>query len=450
MYWTLLALMSVPGCRSATPPGEPPAAEDSAPAGSADTGEDCSAPPIDGLDPDAAPAFTLDPPPRNLLILSVDTLRRDALGSYGAVGVRPPSPAIDALLASGLSLGDHRSCSDWTLPSMLCLLTGRGFLESTWAQPLGDRLLAEGFQVGVISANTWLHAAWPSRDDYDIYDIDLYEGPEVIEKTLAAVRDFQAGGGPWFLQSHFIDAHAPYSPDASYLEGIDALPPIPYDLGDWWDLSLIEDGWEEMSPELRANIRSHLRFRYAAGVREQDDFVAELLAGLEELGALEDTLLVFLSDHGEQLYARSEMRHGARLYQEESAAVAAFVAPGISPGVWEGPTTHADIEPTILYALGLPPDDGAEGLIVGTARPDRPRFAHVVMDYVRQTVDIGSLRLHLDWDGPVALYDLAEDPGEVSDIWDPSDPAQRLLWDTLMPRAEALDCLVAEDSLGWP
>src|SRR5688572_12655941 len=62
-----------------------------------------------------------DGPPRNLLVISIDTLRRTALGRYGG----GPTPTLDALLAGGVALDDHVQCANWTMASMTCTLSGR-------------------------------------------------------------------------------------------------------------------------------------------------------------------------------------------------------------------------------------------------------------------------------------------------------------------------------------
>ena len=59
--------------------------------------------------------------PKNVLMISIDTLRRDRVGRYGKNG---NTPFMDRLLGEGVALDNHRSCSDWTYPSILCALTG--------------------------------------------------------------------------------------------------------------------------------------------------------------------------------------------------------------------------------------------------------------------------------------------------------------------------------------
>ena len=60
-------------------------------------------------------------PPTNVLLVSLDTLRRDRVGRYGG-GAN--TPFLDALFDRSIVLDNHRSCSDWTAPSMTCALTG--------------------------------------------------------------------------------------------------------------------------------------------------------------------------------------------------------------------------------------------------------------------------------------------------------------------------------------
>jgi len=437
--WLVLVMLSPLGCRDKT-------ADTTAPAGPGETAapevDPCWPPVDDPVDPDGVPLVELSAPPSNLLLISIDTTRRDAVGRYS--GDPLATPFIDELLASSYALDNHRSCSDWTLPSMLCVLSGQDAITAFDSGYLGDRLVSEGFRAGYVTANTWIPAAWPGSYDHE-YTSGV-GGVELSEEAMAAARSFMDSGERWFLQVHFLDPHAPYNPPGVYLDGLAGLPRVPWELWSWEGTEVLEDAWPYLSEAERAVAMSHVQVRYAAELRFMDDVLAALWADLEAIGALDDTLVVLVSDHGEQLFQRGVLQHGDQLYDEETAAIAALWAPGVTGAAWTGPTTHKDLAPTALQALGLAVDGGMEGIIVGTARADRPRFTSLVKAEVRQAIEVedsrGRWRLHYDWRGWATLYDKRTDPNEVHDLWDPSVSEHQALYERLLPQINALDCQV--------
>ena len=111
--------------------------------------------------------------PSNLVIIGVDTLRRDYVGRYGGA-----SPHLDALLAGGVALDDHRSCSNWTFSALLCAMSGRSQLEMgyapwklglapPWIPLLPDALAEAGFRSALVSASTVVGDGTGYADRFD-------------------------------------------------------------------------------------------------------------------------------------------------------------------------------------------------------------------------------------------------------------------------------------------
>ncbi len=115
------------------------------------------------------------PTPTNVLLISVDTLRRDTVGRYAGT---EDTPFVDGLLASGLVLEDHAGCSNWTAPSFHCLYTGARPLDLGFVVESGDdqvpgtprrldtlpeALEEVGFTGRLVTSNPWLEPAsnWP-------------------------------------------------------------------------------------------------------------------------------------------------------------------------------------------------------------------------------------------------------------------------------------------------
>ncbi len=393
--------------------------------------------------------------PRNVLMISVDTLRRDAVGHYGGGS---DTPTIDRLLEEGLSLERHRSCSSWTYGSAICALGGRTGVDFGFVPGGDDRrtplpqdikllpywLRQAGLRTALVTGNYYIGTVSNIARFYDVV-VERHEGvaTELVDRALETWDGL--GPAPWFLHVHLFDPHSWYDPPAQYLVGLDALPEPAVDLSAPGMTRMLGDIWEDFDPAEQAVMLEHLRLRYSGEARYVDDQIARLLEGLEARGALADTLVVFWSDHGEQFGEHGDFDHGDSLHYGEVDASAGFWAAGLEPGRWEGATTHADLAPTLLAALGIERPEGLTGLALGIDPPGgRPCFALRRGDLNQQSVDADGLRLSYRWDGGLSLYDIAADPLETTDRFDPTDPRVRALWSLLEPRVQALDALVPE------
>ena len=392
-------------------------------------------------------------PPRNLLVLSLDTTRADALSE---------APTLQALFNRGYALDDHRSCSSWTLASMVCALTGRRGLEwgyipefanlrsapadLTWAaEILGD----EGWRARLVTSNIFFSDEIGADQGFEQTDYRQDRpAQEVTDQALLHLDELSADdAAPWYLQVHYFDPHDLYTPPGEYLDALDSLAPIPYDLDSRQGYQDMDEAWGALDAETQALVQEHLLARYRAEVRYMDDEIARLLDTAGAAGALEDTLILVFTDHGEQLYEHGDRGHGENLYEHENRAMAAFIAPGLAPGSWGGPTTHVDLLPTLLGALGVRARGPTSGHVVGEAPDDRARTAIVYRDHdTAQFVERGGSKLVYRWSGQKSLYRLAEDPLEQTDRYDPDDDEVLALWELLLPEVEALSALFPDAS----
>ncbi len=420
----------------------------------------CWPDPVDlPCDPSAAGgsdrALVFDGPrPRNLLMISLDTFRRDRVGRYGGDA---ETDFLDGLLAAGVALDDHRSCSNWTYPSMLCALTGQsptelGFMPATsGGEPyplpgdielLGDWLGRAGYDTHLVTANSLIGEKFGFSRSYQ--HLREENNASAYQLTAYAVEESASldPSRPWFLHVHYMDGHVPYAPPARYLEGLEELDPISVKINERAPLEGLDAIWETLSESEQALLLAHLMVYYDGEQAYVDDQLEALLGSLEDRGLLADTLVVIYSDHGEQFWEHGEVLHHRELYQEESDAVALFWAPGLAPLSWSAPTDHADIAPTVLDALGLDIPREVRGSILGSRPEVCARFAYNLDgESGSQSVDYGGLRMIYDWDGGVWLYDRALDPAERRDILGERPEDALLLWSFLAPEVEALGAL---------
>lgn len=406
---------------------------------------------------------------RNLLMISVDTYRRDYMARYGST--RGVTPFMDALAAGSLVLDRHSSCSNWTLPSVLCVGAGRyesdypfvSRLSATYREEVPDHptlagwLGEQGFTSILVTSNSWLEGEWNHDAGYDWAEHPgTDDGRRIWEigrdRLLAAQGAGLAEGDRWFLHVHLKEPHSPYEPPAEYLEGLEDLPPIDYDLTTSDGHDRARYALDDMSEEERAAVIAHLTLRYDGEMAYEDDILAEIWADADQRGLLDDTLVVFWTDHGEQEFEREHWGHAFQLFEEENGAVALLWHRGIEPRAWAGPTSHVDLAPTILAWFDLPIPAEVTGLPVGEALDDRALFSHSLANLgPLLSATRGGLRLQYDYDGgTVAAYDLTADPAERTDVWDPTDPDQASLWDELHAYADRLEPLVWEYTRAEP
>ena len=183
-----------------------------------------------------------------------------------------------------------------------------------------------------------------------------------------------------------------------------------------------------------------------------DDVVGELMAVLDETGQRRDTIVLFMSDHGEMLGDHGLIYKGARFYEGLVHVPMIFSLPGkVREGVVaQGLVELVDIPQTLLEAVGLPEGEGMQGkslwpLLTGAADPDDHK-PYVLCEYFDALgmPDARHTRASMYFDGRYKLsvyhshgtgelYDLQEDPSEFHDLWD--DPGHRALRCELTARA---------------
>ena len=294
--------------------------------------------------------------PPNVLLVSVDTLRTDRLSGYGYE--RPTSPAIDRLLAAGARFDGARTVEPLTSPAVASMLTSlyphehgstrNGVSVRRGLPSLAKALDRHGYQTAAFVAN------WTIRDKmsglgehFDLYEevltrkrwFGLVAGEatasDVNQATAAWLDDHAGRRRPFFAWVHYVEPHSPYQ-----FQGEVAVR-----LG------------------IRDRARATRADRYDTEVAYVDHHVGELLARIADDPALADnTLVVFLSDHGESLGEHGYWGHGKKLYEPGLHIPLAFHWAGrVRPQRVTAPASILDVAPTVLGLLGLPVPDGYRG-----------------------------------------------------------------------------------------
>jgi len=375
------------------------------------------------------------PAPRNVLMLSMDTFRKDHFDTYGDMGL---TPYLGTLASESVHLDDHVQCSNWTWHSTSCTLAGRYEIDVGHVpnlvgtrEPLPDgirtlaRVLSDDHDYGSVlqSKNGWLGPRWNNAQGYTIVNPVTDPGAynlvrSAVNNRVAAME--QTGGDNWFVHVHFLEPHAPYNPPEEYRLGVDELPPLPegIDLDVQAAHYVAINQLEELSEEDANTVLQHMRLRYQGELRWLDAQLEAALTELDQEGLLDDTLVVVWTDHGEAFFEHGVQTHAHHLYGEENNAILFFWAKNLKPFAYESPTHAVDLVPTVLSILELPLDDDLAGHALGTAPPGRIRFASTV---ARQGVQVSAMKdghklLYRHRDVSWSLYDSKSDPAEKLDL----------------------------------
>jgi tetratricopeptide (TPR) repeat protein len=342
----------------------------------------------------------------NVLLITIDTLRRDRIGAYG--NPNGLTPTLDSLAANGFRYANAHAHVPMTLPSHASILTGltplRTGVRNNTTFRLDDRiptlathLKPAGYSSAAVVGAFVLDARFGLSHDFASYDdqMPLASGPtfhvaqrRASEVTAIAGRCTDPRGAPEqtprrrFTWVHLFDPHTPY----------------------------------DAPPEFRIE-----RSAYDAEVAYTDAAIGAMLNRLRACGELARTLIVVTADHGESLGDHGETTHGLFAYDATLAVPLIINGPGIPPGVSDDPVAHADIVPTILDLLGLDIPPGLDGLSLARPRPPDRAIYFEALDasLTRGWAPLqGLLQNGLKYiDLPDAeLYDLRVDPGEQHNL----------------------------------
>jgi arylsulfatase A-like enzyme len=410
----------------------------------------------------------------HVILLSIDTLRADAV-SFLSPGAGP-TPHLDALASDSVVYTRAYSPAPWTLPAFASIMTGtappvHGVRRPTQRIPsrlptLAERMRAAGYRTAAIGQNPWLRPPQGMSRGFDQYDIGPRNerggsigarllarlDPERYKPSLStteiaddAVRWLRRNAGrDFFLWIHFFKPHGPYAPPPQYRPPGPPPPGVGYTVG---GAEAVRAG--ELVPT--RDQREWIRKLYDAEVRYVDDNVGRLLAEIRRLEIYDGSLIVLVSDHGEEFWDHGGFEHGHTLY-DELLRVPLFVK---LPGE-EGRLRRDEIVPTgsiaamILDLCGLGTEPGSLSypslfpwslatrpgpeLSVLSAAPlyfeDREAATFGTTAYIRHRTS-----------GREEVYDLGRDPSEQHDLA-AADPgrlrAGRAVLSTLESSAEAL------------
>lgn len=379
--------------------------------------------------------------PYNILLILFDSLRADHTAPYGSTEVR--TPGVQALADAGVTFARARSSASWTRPAVAGMLTSltppsHGVLGYEDKLPASTPYLPEilrdaGYHTAAVVNNAMVSQAFGFARGFE-EAIELFAmrdapkrgaGPgaqaaRVWARFIAPAVE-RAGDRPFFVYLHELDPHSPYDPPKPFGTF--------YDFGYEGEAQSTLEGlrrFRRHPEEVTSEDVRHLQAQYRGEITYMDRYLAGILGALDAAGLADTTVVVFVSDHGEEFWEHRSVGHGHAVYEELLRVPFLMRLDGVLPAGRRVETDVGlvDLAPTLLDLVGLEipermqgqsllPDVDAKG-----APTARPHFAYAAAPS-SESVSFGRWKLIRDaGEEPsrFALFDLERDPREQSDV----------------------------------
>ncbi len=312
-------------------------------------------------------------PRPNVVLVLVDALRADRLGCYGHPG--GATPHLDALARRGWRFEQAYSAAPSTVRSVASLFTSTLPFVHRIDGPVGDErrlsvlpeeflllpevLRAHGYWTAMVTTTGWVTPEANYDQGVDAYRLTGRADRELLEAAMQLVSTHPAG--PFFVYLHLLDLHDYYHATRLFRAGepppVGLSPRLLALRGE--PPAAIYDALYRQPETFSAEDVRWLERAYLRELRATDELIGELVGRLEAVGLRDDTLVVVVSDHGEQFLEHGRLVHGGDAFYNEVLRVPLLLAgsPIEAPRVVSAPASTLDLFPTLLELLriDLPP-----------------------------------------------------------------------------------------------
>ncbi|MBL8898816.1 MAG: sulfatase [Planctomycetes bacterium] len=429
------------------------------------------------------PAKPAPSPQPNVLLIYCDTLRKDRVGLYDAE--HGQTPEIDRFFEQGVVMDDAISPSSWTLPALTAVFGQRlpslrldvrkgDHVVTTETQTLAEALQERGYATGAFTANPLIFGPTGLlrgfEDMISLHHLARREEPDRMPPMLGRLAGFlqaryasdrryrdrnpelvdrgldwmeEQRERPFLLWLHFMSPHDPYDPPAEVWEDrgyAGRLPRsyfAPSDEGP--NEVYLRRGWTVFDER----DREHVTRLYDAETRGVDRELGRLFRALEQRGLLENTIVVLLSDHGEELWEHGDFYHGHSVYRELVEVPWLIRAPQLGSRRVRGPIGTIDLVPTLKEMLDVAPEageverDGGSALarLRGVEHLGRAVISLVHREHLYAVRDARWCAIWNSHTGERKLFDRVTDPREERNL----AAAQPEVFERYLPELRALE-----------
>ena len=385
---------------------------------------------------------------KNVILFTIDTLRKDVLGCYG--NQNKLTPFIDSLQDKCIKFTNAQSTGPYTQASFPGLLTSSYYLEygrqkkcSPKRTLISEVLKKSGITTAGFHSNPYLCGYFGWDRGWDVfYDsmqdevsdkIPYIKGDGInhkVDQWLSThIKDNNYR--PFFLWTHYMDVHEPYIPAREYLNKVDP------------SINLFEDEMLDLFKEiiLKRDISDQktvklLKKLYDAGVRETDDYVKNFFKILEKYGVLKDSVVIITTDHGDEFGEHGSLSHDGKMYAELINSPLLICYYNYTQEVCDNLVSNIDISPTILYLFGLEPleafkghsflplknypQKGVFGEAIGKTSNQEKETDQPIYFYREKDLKIIYQESDQSWE----MYNLNKDPQELNNLINISDKSK--------------------------
>ena len=388
---------------------------------------------------------------KNVILLTIDTLRKDVLGCYG--NQNKLTPFIDSLQNKCIKFTNAQSTGPYTQASFPGLLTSSYYLEygrqkkcSPKRTLISEVLKKSGITTAGFHSNPYLCGYFGWNRGWDVfYDsmqdevsdkIPYIKGDGInykVDQWLSShIKDNHYR--PFFLWTHYMDVHEPYIPAKEYLNKVDP------------SINLSEDEMLNLFKEVilkrdvsNKEIVKLLKKLYDAGVCETDNYIKEFFSILEKCNVLKDTVVIITTDHGDEFGEHNGLSHDGKMYSELiSSPLIIYFNDRTQGEVCNTLVSNIDIPPTILHLFNLEsfekfrghsvlplknyPQNGVFGEAIGKTSNHEKETDKPTCFYQENDLKIIYREANQSWE----MYNLQEDPEEVNNIIKYSSETERM------------------------
>ncbi len=389
----------------------------------------------------------------NVVLLTIDALRKDVLGCYGSTSGL--TPFVDSLKGQCLRFRRAQAIGPYTQASFPGILTssyyldyadhGKGKMLSSKRTMVSEVLKDSGITTAAFHSNPYMCGLFGWNRGWDVFydgmDVEVTdEVPYVkgdginhqVESWLASQPSGSASK-PFFLWAHYMDIHEPYVPPRKYVDMIAAS----LTLSEVEMLALFRDVILPRDVSKQETVLV-LKKLYDAHVRECDDFVKSFFAILEKHNLLDDTTVIITSDHGDEFAEHGGLSHDGKMFSELIDIPLLIYERDRSAGeTCDRLVSNIDLSPTILNLFGMEPPREFRGqsLLPASDYPDKGCFGEAIGKRGRQKETDKPVHYYREDDAKIIcdegadswqMFDLDADPAELNNVIQTSPRAEEM------------------------
>lgn len=310
---------------------------------------------------------------KNIVLLTIDTMRRDSWGSYNGKPVSY-TPFLDEIQGHSIRFTRAYSGGSYTQAAFPGILSSSHYLEygKTRGKCPAQRVLVSevlqkaGFATGAFHSNAYLCGFFGWNKGWDVFYDSMeakvtervpYTRAREINRKAASFLRRQSGDRPFFLWVHYMDVHEPYMPEEKYRKRIDPAFDITEDemFAVFKQVVLKRDVSDSQKVALAKKL-------YDAHTLEVDDAARELFGMLDDCGFLENSTVIVTADHGEEFGEHGGLSHDGKMFDELVHVPLCIYQSDLAEGkVVDTLVSTLDVSPTIAWLAGAEPDPSWQG-----------------------------------------------------------------------------------------